>query len=90
MIGDAGFHLQRDIAEAAIKAGVKRIFPSEFGCRTYVPKVVELMPYFQPKQQVIEYLKTKEESINWTAMITGPFFDEVNTLSSTADPQRDV
>lgn len=69
--------LQKNIIDAAITAGVQRIFPSEFGCRTYDDKVVSLMPYFQQKRDLIEHLKTKEDSISWTALIPNPFFDEV-------------
>lgn len=77
MLGDAGLPLQKAIVDAAIVAGVQRIFPSEFGCRTYIDKVVALMPYFQQKHEVINYLRTKQDKISWTAMITNPFFDEV-------------
>lgn len=80
MLGDAGLPLQKRIVDAAIAAGVQRIFPSEFGCRTYIDRVVALMPYFQQKRDLIEYLKTKEGSITWTALIPNPFFDEVNAL----------
>ncbi|KAF5542587.1 isoflavone reductase family [Fusarium phyllophilum] len=76
MLGDAGLHLQKSIVDAAIVAGVERIFPSEFGCRTYIDKVVELMPYFQQKRDMISYLRTKQDRISWTAMIPNPFFDE--------------
>lgn len=81
MLGDAGMPTQKRIIDAAIAAGVQRIFPSEFGCRTYIDKIVDLMPYFKPKRDLIEYLKTKEDGITWTALIPNPFFDEVNSLS---------
>lgn len=89
MLGDGAFALQEDIIRAAIKAGVKRIFPSEFGCRTFVPKVVDLMPYFRPKRALIEWLKTQEDAISWTALIPGPFFDEVRELTRHLRGDRD-
>ncbi|KAF4462952.1 hypothetical protein FALBO_10227 [Fusarium albosuccineum] len=80
ILGDAGMPLQKTIIDAAIAAGVQRIFPSEFGCRTYLDKVVALMPYFQQKRELIDYLKTKQGSISWTAVIPNPFFDEVRII----------
>lgn len=84
IIGDSGLALQKTIIDAAIEANVKRIIPSEFGCRTYDPEVVALMPYFAPKRASIEYLMTKEDKISWTAVISGPFFDEVSLTPSIA------
>ncbi|KAF5005009.1 hypothetical protein FDECE_8534 [Fusarium decemcellulare] len=90
MLGDAGMPLQKTIIDAAIAAGVQRIFPSEFGCRTYLDKVVALMPYFQQKRELIDYLKTKQDSISWTAVIPNPFFDEAlkNTFHGYEPPNK--
>ncbi|KAK8216119.1 hypothetical protein IWZ01DRAFT_566003 [Phyllosticta capitalensis] len=66
---------QNPLIDAAITAGVKRFIPSEFGCNTSDPKVVETVPILAPKRQTVEYLSTKQGSISWTALITGPFFD---------------
>ncbi|GKT90374.1 isoflavone reductase family protein [Colletotrichum tofieldiae] len=54
---------QKKIAEAAIKAGVKRFIPSEYGSDS------------SPKKAHLDWLATKEDQISWTAIITGPFFD---------------
>ncbi|GJC85352.1 isoflavone reductase IRL [Colletotrichum liriopes] len=54
---------QKKIAEAAIKAGVKRFIPSEYGSDS------------SPKKDHLDWLATKEDQISWTAIITGPFFD---------------
>ncbi|KAK2685368.1 hypothetical protein QWA68_015722 [Fusarium oxysporum] len=90
MLGDAGLPLQKAIVDAAIVAGVQRIFPSEFGCRTYIDKVVALMPYFQQKHEMISYLRTKQDRISWTAMIANPFFDEAlkNTFHGYEPPNK--
>ncbi|KAK7215081.1 hypothetical protein V2G26_003084 [Clonostachys chloroleuca] len=90
IIGDSGLALQKTIIDAAIEANVKRIIPSEFGCRTYDPEVVALMPYFAPKRASIEYLMTKEDKISWTAVISGPFFDEAlkNTFHGYEPPDE--
>ncbi|CAI6339383.1 unnamed protein product [Periconia digitata] len=66
---------QPKIVDAAIAAGVKRFVPSEFGSNTIDPKLNELVPIFGPKLAAVDYLKSKEDAISWTAFITGPFFD---------------
>lgn len=64
------------LIDAAIKAGVKRFIPSEFGSDTTQKKVVEKLPIFSPKIEVIEYLRSRESSgLSWTAIVTGAFFD---------------
>lgn len=75
IVGTPGFAAQQTIIDAAIASGVKRFIPSEYGCDTSSPDVVKLVPFLGGKRQVVEYLQTKESSISWTALITGPFFD---------------
>lgn len=73
---------QREIIDAAIKAGVKRFVPSEFGSDTLNEKAMALLPqYFKGKKDTVDYLKTKEkEGLTWSAFVTGPFF-ELSVLS---------
>lgn len=68
---------QKAIIDAAIKAGVKRFIPSEFGSDTLNEKAMALLPqYFQGKKATVDYLKTKEkEGLTWSAFVTGPFFE---------------
>ncbi|KAM0321641.1 hypothetical protein ACHAQA_009997 [Verticillium albo-atrum] len=66
---------QNQLIEAAITAGVKRFIPSEYGNDSTNPAVIQAVPFFEGKSKAIELLKTKEDSISWTALITGPFFD---------------
>ncbi|MCJ1284878.1 hypothetical protein MMC26_004215 [Xylographa opegraphella] len=65
------------IIDAAIKAGVKRFVPSEFGSNTRNANVLALMPkLFGPKVEVVDYLKEKEATgLTWSAVVTGAFFD---------------
>lgn len=37
------------------------------------------MPFFAPKKAQLDWLKTQEDRISWTAIITGPFFDRVSS-----------
>lgn len=68
---------QQTIIDAAIKAGVKRFVPSEFGSDTRNDKAMAILPqYFKGKKETVEYLKEKEkEGLTWTAFVTGPFFE---------------
>ncbi|KAM3080587.1 hypothetical protein ACMFMG_005528 [Clarireedia jacksonii] len=69
--------LQHKLINAAIKAGVKRFVPSEFGSDTRNTKAVELLPeYFNAKLETIDYLRSKEkEGLTWSAFVTGIFFE---------------
>jgi hypothetical protein len=76
IVGNSGFADQQKIIDAAVKAGVKRFIPSEFGSDTANETVREIVPIFNGKKAVVDYLKTKEsDTFSWTALITGPFFD---------------
>ncbi|PVH77371.1 isoflavone reductase [Cadophora sp. DSE1049] len=66
---------QAVVIEAAIAAGVKRFIPSEYGSDSSNPAVIVAVPFFEGKQKYLEYLKSKQDIITWTALITGPFFD---------------
>lgn len=68
---------QVGIIDAAIKAGVKRFIPAEFGVDTTRTDVLERVPFLKGKAQVRNYLeqKNKETGFEWTEIITGPFFD---------------
>ena len=60
------------IIDAAVKAGVKRFVPSEFGLNDLQLKVQDLIPTSKDKGEVIEYLRSKEEAgLSWTAIATG-------------------
>jgi hypothetical protein len=67
---------QKSYVDAALKAGVKRFIPSEFGGDTRNDEFNKALPLFAGKKSVIEYLKTKEsEGLSWTGIFSGPFYD---------------
>ena len=76
-VATANLAQQKTMIDAAIKAGVKRFVPSEFGSDTLNEKAVAILPqYFAGKRATVEYLKGKEgEGLSWTAFVTGPFFE---------------
>ncbi|KAI4208834.1 MAG: hypothetical protein LQ351_008159 [Letrouitia transgressa] len=66
----------KKVIDAAAEAGVKRIIPGEFGCDTQDDEVVEAIPAFASKREVIGHLREREaEGLGWTAIVTGGFFD---------------
>ncbi|KAL9614478.1 MAG: hypothetical protein Q9167_001006 [Letrouitia subvulpina] len=81
----------KKVADAAVEAGVKRIIPGEFGCDTQDDEVLEAIPAFESKREVIGYLREKEvEGLSWIAIVTGGFFDGVikNNLHGFSLPAR--
>lgn len=75
-VSGPGIRTQTSIVDAAIKAGVKRFIPSEFGSNTANQKALELVPVFKGKESITSYLKSKEsDGISWTSLLNGPFFD---------------
>ncbi|KAF7913053.1 uncharacterized protein EAF01_002074 [Botrytis porri] len=71
--------------DAAIKAGVKRFVPSEFGSDTRNEKGMEIIPqYFKHKLDTVEYLKGKEmEGLTWSAFVTAIIYNEGKDAYST-------
>ncbi|KIV78827.1 hypothetical protein PV11_06437 [Exophiala sideris] len=75
-VGATGFLDQKVFIDAAIKAGVKRFIPSEFSSNTQSEAVRRLVPVFEPKKMVLDYLKGEESSgLTWTGLATGILFD---------------
>ncbi|KAF4999915.1 hypothetical protein FGRMN_2153 [Fusarium graminum] len=75
-LGIEGFAQQQKIVDAAVSAGVKRFLPSEFSSSSEDPVVLQLVPLFEQKKNLIEYLKSKEKyGLSWTGLATGLLFD---------------
>lgn len=78
-VGAAGFQEQKVFIDAAIKASVKRFLPSEFSSSTLNEAARRLVPVFELKKQVLDYLKEKESTgLTWTGLATGPLLDWVS------------
>ena len=75
-VGNSGFVKQHNIIEAAVKAGVKRFIPSEFGSNTPHEKTRKILT-FAPKIAVQDDLKQKAKTtgLTYTIIATGPFLD---------------
>lgn len=65
--------------DASLQAGVKRFIPSEFSASSQSEAVLQLLPLFGQKKELIEYLKGKEaEGLSWTGISTSGLFDWVS------------
>ncbi|KIY53798.1 NAD(P)-binding protein [Fistulina hepatica ATCC 64428] len=75
-IGAQGLEdLQIALIDAAILVGVKRFIPSEYGCDLAHPKTLSMAPVYGQKKHVTDYLKSKQDKIEWTVLSTGLFAD---------------
>ncbi|KAJ5805696.1 uncharacterized protein N7503_003298 [Penicillium pulvis] len=75
-VGATGFNEQKALVDAAIHAGVKRFIPSEFSADSQSEAVLQLLPLFGQKNDLIKYLKEKEVSgLTWTGIATSGLFD---------------
>ncbi|KAK9366314.1 hypothetical protein V1509DRAFT_295983 [Lipomyces kononenkoae] len=76
VVGATGFGEQKKFVDAAIRAGVKRFLPSEFSASSQDKVVLQLLPLFGVKTELIEYLKSKEsEGLTWTGVATSALLD---------------
>ncbi|EDN07710.1 hypothetical protein I7I51_04380 [Histoplasma capsulatum] len=75
-IAGAAVPEQAKVIDAAIEAGVKRFIPSDFGSETRNKNSHSRVPFFVLKDQVQKYLLEKQETIEWTIFLSGPFLDE--------------
>ncbi|KAI2631367.1 NAD(P)-binding protein [Hypomontagnella submonticulosa] len=75
-LNDAGITKQYNLIEAAIKAGVKRFIPSDFGSDTFNEKATRL-PGYKRKVDIHHALEkaAANSSLTWTAVINGPWLD---------------
>lgn len=79
VISAVGFEAKKNefkLIDAAIEAGVKRFFPSEYGLDNSDPKTASLVAIFGIKNEMQKYLKSKqEEGLTWTSVATGMWLD---------------
>lgn len=71
--------LQKRLADAAVRAGVKRFIPSDFGsCDSQSERAMQLAPIYVAKSQVrdhLEQLARQHPNFSWTSLVCGHFFD---------------
>ena len=74
-VSGSGLSEQTAIVDAAIAAGVQVLIPSEYGIDTALPAATDFVPFLKDKVAVVQYLRSKEDQISWTAIVTGSIFD---------------
>ncbi|KAI0139396.1 putative oxidoreductase CipA-like protein [Hypoxylon sp. NC0597] len=86
VVGFAGLTKQIPLIHAAIKAGVKRFLPSEYGGNAENENALSL-PLFQPKKATSELLKKEAAAgnITYTLVSSGPFLDMALKFGLSAD-----
>ncbi|GME41819.1 hypothetical protein GTA08_BOTSDO10494 [Neofusicoccum parvum] len=75
IVSAEGHEGQKTVIDAAISAGVKRFIPSDFGSDTSKAEVLDAVPFLIEKRKIVDYLRTKEDNITWTALVNSAFFD---------------
>ena len=75
-VASAAIQAQKLLIDAAVKAGVKRIIPSEFGCDLHNVKTRDL-PVYAAKVEIENYLSelAVKGLVSYTLVYTGPFLD---------------
>lgn len=63
------------LVEAAVRAGVRRFIPAEFGL-DMTPEALKVIPDMQQRLDVQKYYRSKEsDTFSWTGIATGLFHD---------------
>lgn len=69
----------KNLANACIKAGIKRFIPADYGSVDSSDSIVaELVPLYKQKTAVREYLtqlSSQHPDFSWTSLVCGHFFD---------------
>ena len=75
-VGPEAKDAEYKLVEAAIEAGVRRFFPTEYGLDNSDPKNAAVSPIFAIKYDMQQHLKSKQkEGLTWTSVGTGMWID---------------
>lgn len=73
---------QREMIDAAVKAGIKRFIPSEYGSSSIEPLIEDFKELMRPKTQIIEYLRqvaSENPNFTWSCISVGAILDVVSS-----------
>lgn len=65
------------IIDAAVRAGVKHFFPSEYGIRMYHPEFANNVVLATKKRSIVKHLERTQDYMSWTGLICNPWVDFV-------------
>ncbi|KAL7620077.1 hypothetical protein AAE478_010626 [Parahypoxylon ruwenzoriense] len=83
-------HVQKNVVDAAVNAGVERMIPSEYGNDTLNPKLAAF-PIYQPKIAIREHCEQKvaeNPSFSWTTIQNASFLGPDWTLDFIVDVKQ--
>ncbi|KAI8722734.1 NmrA domain-containing protein [Fusarium sp. LHS14.1] len=63
------------VIDAAVRAGVKRFFPSEYGVRTYHPEFANNVLLATKKRSIVKHLEKTQDVMSWTGLMCNPWVD---------------
>jgi len=66
-----------NVIDAAVKAGVKRFFPSEYGVRSSHPAFAEGPVITKKKRLIAKHLEKTQDRMSWTGLLCNPWIDFV-------------
>ncbi len=74
--------MQKDVVDAAVKAGVRHFIPSEFGLNTQKARggVKQILGFKLQIQELLNQYAAEKEGFSWTGISTNLFFDWVGTV----------
>lgn len=84
-----GLPTQRTIIDAAVRAGVWRFIPSEFGADTQNDALIINVPLVKQKRAILEHLQrvsAKTPSFKWAGISCAAFLDWVRNFLSPCSP----
>ena len=82
--------VQKSLIEAAAKAGVKWILPTEYAGDGLNKHMVDNVPIFWPKREALKYieeLSKTHEGLKWIGVATNPWMELVS-LFTGSQPMR--
>ncbi|MCJ1443921.1 MAG: hypothetical protein MMC23_004421 [Stictis urceolatum] len=77
-VAGSNIDLQKRLADAAVRAGLRTFIPADFGsCDSTSPKALELVPLYGQKNEVGKHLQklASTSQLSWTSLVCGHFFD---------------
>jgi uncharacterized protein YbjT (DUF2867 family) len=89
-LGFMAMEAQAKLINAAAKAGVKWILPTEYAGDGKNEAMMQAVPLFHPKvaaRKQIEELSKTHEGLKWIGVATNPWTEFVSALKSTPNPR---
>ncbi|QIX00717.1 hypothetical protein AMS68_006234 [Peltaster fructicola] len=84
--------LQKRMADASVRAGIKRFMPADFGsCDPATQRAQDMVPGFKCKAEMRAYLTdlaNKHSGFTWTSLVNGHLFDWLDFVKVFVDSKK--